>query len=862
MNSGDSLGSNMPIVIHYTRNQDGGYDTKKYRDNPKEFVIANVPDGVPFRIFIDEVGEDNDVTEDLEALDEDATFHIIEGAGGGALSGVMKVFQVILKPIAKLLTSGAPGSSSNLANSQAQSPNNSLTDRNNKPRPYERSYDICGTVQTIPNNLMTTYKVFNSSGRIIEYGYYDAGRGYLNIEASGVTDGDTKVQEITGSSVAIYDPYTSPNNTSTPKLLIGEPIDQGLFVTVESNEIDGIVLKAPNDVQADANTMEVSYNSSNQTGTVIGSDAAFDELFIVGDLAFFDEVRARRPGSDLDLTGYYPVVSVSESVLVVNVSSNTGQWSQVPSTEGVIGDEGRHQIGPVDPYEASLTDWVSINRIPVERLVVNVAAANGMYKDSGDAKQRAVVTVEMQYQLLDEYGEPYGSIYTKQGTISGRSADYTGVTIYANLPVKSTARVRMRRVTPLDLNFSGQVVDEVTYVNLYGQTIDKTPHYGNRTTVHSARKQTPRAAEVKQPQLRMIATEMVYKYLGDGVFDTVMTPNTQAIQSLIRLARDPIVGNLDLTVSNMDKLLAVQKEIEDYFGTSDAGKFCYTFDDQKSTMQDIINAISEAIFCTPFRRGRDIMLDFERPRIGPEMVFTHRSKTKASEKWTRTFNDPSTYDSLKFTYIDPDTNVKETITIPEDGGVNTETYDSKGIRNYRQAYWAAHRRHQKNTLKKISVEFTATEEGVFAIPSRPVSVVKGSRMAPQDGYIIAVNGLRLILSQPVSFVDGDDHSIILKKRDGSVQSITVTQGSNDREVVMSSVPQEAIYTENSELKTEFSFGNEARHNAQMILVNTVDPADDRTVKISGVNYEDDYYKYDGVSPYGRAFTDGFSNGFQ
>ncbi len=118
--------------------------------------------------------------------------------------------------------------------------------------------------------------------------------------------------------------------------------------------------------------------------------------------------------------------------------------------------------------------------------------------------------------------------------------------------------------------------------------------------------------------------------------------------------------------------------------------------------------------------GADILLDFEHPRMGPEMVFTHRSKAGTSEKWTRTFNDAQVFDSLKFSYIDPKTNVKETITIPETGGVKTETYDSKGIRNYKQAFWAAHR-HQKNILKKISVSFTATEEGI--LPFRIVPLV-------------------------------------------------------------------------------------------------------------------------------------------
>lgn len=849
----------MALILHYTRNEDGTFDRKRYNVPPMEYVVANIPDGVPVRIYRGEIGDDTDVTENFEALKEDDVFHIIEGAGGGGgFLGKLLDPLGVLKFVTKLISPSQKTPKTSLANQQAESPNNSLTDRNNKPRPYERSYDICGRVQTIPNDLMTTYKVFNDAGVVVEYSYYDAGRGHLDIKAEDITDGDTKVQEITGTSVAVYAPFTSPNNTNTPQLLVGDPINQNLYITIASNEVDGAVLKAQNGIRVNpSDTGEISLQGA--TGVVRDNtgNSAFSEILSVGDIAVFNLILVKDVAN---VSGSYTVTYVDDFEVRVAAGGMLSEWQKLPSGFAPLTQGTEAWISPSNTYDKSLTDWTTLNRLEVERVVANIAAANGMYKDNG-SKLRTSVTVELQYQLLDETGVPYGDVYSKQSVISGRSADYTGVAIYADLPMRSKVRVRARRVTDLDLSFEGTVVDEVSYINLYGQVRDTTPHYGNRTTVHSARKQTPRAAEIKQPQLRMVATEMVYKYLGNGVFDTVMTPNTQAIQSLIRLARDPVVGNLNLTTSNMDKLLATQNEIENYFGNAEAGQFCYTFDDYKMTMQDIISTIADAIFCTPYRKGQDILLDFERPRIGPEMVFTHRSKTTASEKWTRTFNDAQVYDSLKFSYIDPDTNVKETISIPAEGGVNTETYDSKGIRNYRQAYWAAYRRYQKNLLKKVTVSFTATEEGVFVLPGRAISVVKGSRVAPQDGYVVAVNGLTLTLSQPVTFTPGDDHSLILKKRDGGVQSVAVVPGSHDREVIMLSAPQEAIYTGNSALKTEFSFGNEARHNAQMILVSTVDPGDDRTVKITGINYEADFYKYDGVAPFGSGFSGGFSNGF-
>lgn len=853
----------MALINHYARNANGGFDHKRLYGNPMEFVIANIPDGVPFEIYIDEIGENNKVTEDFDALNEPGTFHIVEGAGGGGLDGVMKVLDPlgVINRINKIIFPSAKTPSSNLANGQSESPNNSLTDRNNKPRPYERTYDICGTVQSIPNDLMTTYKLYDASGSVIEYGYYDVGRGYLDTPASGITDGDTLLSEITGSSAAVYGPFNSPNS-GTPQTVVGGIPGENLFITVASNEVDGQVLKAPNDLQTNVGS-SCTADRLGTTGTLTDptGDSGFSDFLKVGDIAYLNRIFVTTPSGTFDLGGVYPVLAISEVDIKLDISGNLSPWSNLTGVTAVNPDD-RATVGPANAIEASFSSWTTISRIKPERIVANISADNGMYKDNGSrSKQSTYVVVEMQYQLIDDDGVPYGPMYTHQGSITGRSADFTGTSLIANLPTASAVRVRCRRVSDLDLNFNGQVVDEVKYVNLYGQIPDYTPNYGNRTTIHTARKQTPRAAAVKQPQIKLIVTEKVQKYLGNGVFDTAWTNNTQAVQSLIRLMRDPVVGNLQLSAANMDQLLAVQEEVEAYFGSALAGQFCYTFDNYNTTAQEIITTIAETIFCTSYRNGKNIILDFDRPRLGPEMVFTHRSKTPDAEKWTRQFSDKDAYDSVKYSYINPNTNIKETITIPEDGGVKTDTYDSKGVRNYNQAYWHAWRRYQKNTLNKVSVEFTATEEGIFAVPGRPISVVKGSRMAPYDGYVIGVNGLELTLSQPVEFTPGDDHSIILKKRDGSVQSVAVVPGGSARKVIMQSPPQEAIYTGNSSLKTEFSFGSEQRHNAQMMLVSTVDPGSDRTVKITAYNYHPDYYLYDGASPFGRAFSDGFSNGY-
>jgi len=846
----------LAIVEHYAL-RDGKFDIVRHNAQPMDFVVSNIPDGTPFRIYKDSVLIENDVTEDYDALQTDGVFYIIEGPGGGVTALFTGALSFVLKPIMRWLTPSVA-----TANVQAESANNRLTNRTNEARPYKRTYDICGEVECYPSNLMKDYTIYNSSGKAVEYGYFDVARGYVDTPADGIYDGDTLLSNISGSSAAVYEPYTSPNNGS-PTVLIGDAIAEPLFITVESNEVDGETLKAPNDQTYSLSSVSTVYLSGT-TGILTDSsgDNDFSETITDGDSVKLIEVVAVVSSVAILLSGTYTVTAVSDTALELDVSGNLAEWQKLITERTISLSNYTPKVTPADPKEASFSDWVTMSTIKQTRLVANVVAENGIYKTKdGSSKRKTSVTAEMQYQLLDDSGVPYGPYYTAQNTVAGRTASTRGASIIGDLPVASYCRARCRRVTNYDFSYDGTVVDEIKYEQLYGQIEDTTAHYGNRTTIHTARKQTIRATSLKSPKLSLMTTELVYKYLGNGVFDTERTTNTQAVQSLIRLMNDPEVGGLTLTTANMDALLSVQDEIETYFDNAVAGQFCYTFDDYTTTAQDIIGIIAEAVFCKSYRQGHSILLDFDRPRSGPSMVFTHRSKAPSGEKWSRTFNDRSSYDSLKFQYIDPDDNTTATISIPEDGGLNTETYTSKGVRNYQQAYWLAWRRYQRNTLARVSVEFNALEEGALAKIGRTISVVKGPRVAPYDGYVVAVDGLKLTLSQPVEFTDGLDHSILLKMRDGSVQSRGVTQGANNRQVVLDSALSEAVYVGNSALKTEFSFGSDDRHAAQHIVVSTVEPGKDRTVKITGYNYTDDYYLYDGVPAQFGGFSNGFSNGF-
>lgn len=842
----------MALINHFIKKSDGEFEKRStYCDTPAEYVVKNVPDGVPFKAYC----AGKDITDDVDAMLLDIDVDIIEGSGEAVLSPFSS-FNDPLGINRKIRDAILPEPEAQ--NRQAVSANNSLTNRNNEPRPYLRVYDVCGTVQSIPSDLMQSYNIYDASGKQYQYGYYYVARGYVDTPESGVLDGETPYNTISGSSAAFYHPFESPNNAS-PYLLIGDSIDEPLFITTRSNSVDGIELKAPNEFELNLIDAVVTCQLVGTVGSLIDATGSmgFDDLFKNGQSVTLENVKSGTAVLD----GIYTVIAVSSTDISFDVTSNLAQWQQIAGGSAPMDANNNAKVMPTDIDEAGYSDWVTIKAIKPSRIVANVVARQGMYrvKSGKTALKPSSATAQLQWQFLDDNGGPVGVITSYSKTLTDSTREEVGMSMFVDLPTQSAVRVRVRRSSDLDRDFDGSVSDALTYADLYGQVVDNAPEYGDMTTVHTKRKSTPQATAIKEPQLKVLATEMLYKYLGNGVFDTVRTPNTQAVQSLIRLVRDPLIGNIDMTVSSMDGLLAVQDEIETYFNAAEAGQFSYTFDDGNATTQDQCQDIAKAIFSKVYRDGNDIKLHFERPVSGPAMVFTHRSKV-GDEKWTRTFGSDAK-DSVEFTWTDPEANIRETIKIPENGGINPNKIDSKGVRNYQQAFWLANRARQRDLLQRVTVEFSATEEGIYVKSGEPISVVKGSRVASYDGYIVAQNGLVLTLSQEVVFTPGDDHTIQLKRRDGTVESIGVIAGANARTVQMLSAPTEAIYTGNSAVKTEFSFGNEARHLAQMIVPSTIDPQPNKSVKIKGTNYHPDLYLYDGVPPLGKAFDSGFDDGF-
>jgi hypothetical protein len=270
---------------------------------------------------------------------------------------------------------------------RASSPNNSLSSRTNQQRVNGRVADIFGTVEATPDLLAFPYVLYLNNQQV-EVGFMCLGRGAYDV--SRVRDGDTSIASISGSSAAIYAPYTSPNS-GVPQLQIGPAITDPVLSVVRLNDVNGATLKPTNvdrlqgednirfvypdtiqirggdnltDYFSDGDAINIAQaNISGEAGqTTLTADARFNsageiEFDTIDPRTYFNTTdpitvsNAGYAGDDgaggvlyVDLSGTYPIASLTGTKAILNdPASINSDWDK-------LGD-----------YPSDRTDYRSVN---------------------------------------------------------------------------------------------------------------------------------------------------------------------------------------------------------------------------------------------------------------------------------------------------------------------------------------------------------------------------------------------------------------------------------------------------------------------------------------------------------------------
>jgi len=811
------------------------------------WVLENKSKLVNFAVFDGQPSLETDITKDVQKLMATDGDYVVLNSPASASDVLFPFWSLSVRSIDYLAKQLIPTLPNNINRSQ-QSPNNALAGRTNEPRILQRIEDIFGTVRAYPSLLQPVYSKYINNTQY-EYSYMCVGRGWYDI--NDVRDGDSFVSDVDGAAAEFYNPFTSPNSGS-PFLTIGGGVGEPVRLVKKSNNVDGQTLQARNQfVLAETNNFDF-FTAADVSGTN-------DYIFDIPD-EFYGNVEAGDVISVVcyvsgtaSYNGSYTITSKGLSGITKFLELSTATW--VTST--------------VTPISATLTittgnpewtNWVTLKDADMTQIWINIIAQQGLYYQDNDGRYNLTVNYAIEYQQVAS-GVPTGTVYTTTGSLTGNAPDQVAKTIEITTGWTGATRVRVRRTSNHDFSFGGSVVDEIKYESLSAVSELSVTDFGNVTTVQTLTKATTRAITLKERKFNCIASRRIPTYNGtvfSGEFNddgsiasgTISATNNPP-DIIAAISKDKTIGNLDI-VNDVDMPQIYQTWYDNIHNESWTGgvenlEFSYTLDSDNISFEETVRMIADACFCLAYRQNGKIRFSFDGLQTASTALFTHRNKKPASDVISRKFASDDQYDGVEFVYNDSESDAQETIKLPLDlSATNYKKIELAGVRNYTQAWYRANREYNKLLLQRVSIETETTNDGRLLLPNQRIDIVDNTRFDSQDGEVIAQDGLILTLSRNVTFGVGT-HSILLIKRDGSLESISVTAGASANKVVLAYAPSEAINTVNGGdvgVRTIFSFGADSAEGANSYLVQEVNISDNSYVKVTAINYDAGYYAAD------------------
>lgn len=573
--------------------------------------------------------------------------------------------------------------------------------------------------------------------------------------------------------------------------------------------------------------------------------------------------RINRNGRDVPVTGTYIISAITaESITLTDAGLVNQQWAFAYNSGDYMPPAGTSPRSAV--ITISLNDvpanWIGPFDVPFEgqtNFIANFVSTGGLYKDDGTVQTAMDVVLQVEYTPISAAGAVLGPARLYTSTIEGSAFTQSrrALTVKAqfDLPASPNARFRARRITLRDTGFSGQVVDDIQWKDLYVTAPVTQDHFGNVTTVQTITVATKGALSLKSRKLNMRVTrilpileaELSAPYYSFGT----PAPTKDFADILAAICLDEKIGARQESELNLPNFRTISDEIRTYFNRESPRRFSYTFDDFNTSFEEMATAVSEACFCVLYRRGNVFNLAFERLRTNSSLLFNHRNKLPKSEKRTINFGIDGNYDGIEYEYVDPVDSAPQTIYLPADGSaVRPRPIKSVGVRSRTQATLQANRIWNKMLYKRTSVEFTATHEAELLLRNDRILVANNVRQHTMDGEVRSLDEGTLILetSQPVDLDVAFDWLIFLQAVDGTVQSVECSQGADEYHVILTSMPTGAysLNPANYAVTTYVIVPATDNDSGLAFLMQEREYDSPFTSKVMAINYDPRYYSGD------------------
>ncbi len=779
----------------------------------------------------------------------------------------------------------------NQNSSAAPSPNNALAARTNKQRLGGRIPDIFGTVYSVPDLTAVTYSVYIDH-KEVEMSAYRVGRGKYDVKEA--YDDTTPISQVFGSSVLVFDPDTTFDDTPAFQFGSAFTADEAEWsrkVAKRYTSVNGQTLQAPDSYL----TVATIFKNPNIIET--SSNADFRNNFAVGDTILIEgadnlaSANGVTEGVEPDVTdvtytlnGQYEILTVTEKQITLsNPAAVNSDWQTL--TDNVDLTVESDAVTLSTETDTFWQGWHYTDLKEHEGAYVNITAPNGLYDGEPSGRWRALrLYGAIESEIVDINNNPIANtLVTQQFSIQSpnsegltfepksvgglgdsvvvdRSYD-VATTDSSDNKIRSTAnktvvidnpnfgkgkrlRFRIARTSNVVTDSSGGIVDELKIKDFYGiRSMVASDYMPGTTNVLGKTLGTEGALSLKERKLRLL----VQRYVTDATSGLLKLSN-RADDIYRHVATDPKIGNLQLSQVDIAQIKTEVDAQLSYFGTDKCSEFCYTFDDNNLSAEETMQLIGKAVFSQAKRQGNKIMLDFE--RVVPASVAVFNSHNILPDTFTasESLGIANDYDGVTVEYTDPIDDATVTLSYPNDNLINPHKDELIGVRNKVQAHIHMMRLYNKDRHAYKTCEFTAGDESNIVVRTNRITVADQLRANIQQGSVESIEtvGSDIVLhtTDPVIIEPSVPHTLFIQTINNGVEAIEVT-ARDDYSVILARLPSGEIsqYGVDS-VAPVYQIVTEEDKYRDAYLVSQKDPSEAMTNKLICTNYDDRYYQND------------------
>ena len=805
-------------------------------------------------------------------------YAVVKPMGVGAYIAFLVVSTLVSLAVAFLMPIPDLGSIGN----QPPSPNNALASRTNSQRLGGRVPDIYGQVWSVPDLIAPTYSAYIDN-REIEFSYMCVGRGRFNVTQA--LDDTTPINQVFGSSVMVFDPDDSLNDT--PDFLFGSAL------TPDEAALSRLTVKRYTSVNGQIMPPKDNYLTLDKAvfragGIIEQSGFNFVSQFSLGDALTIVQTNPTESANGIDdgetppvvikysLSGAYVISAISETTITLDSPSAVNTDWQLLADNADYTVETEATIST--QREAQWQGWFYTASKDHDRALINIRAPSGLYIAGRNKFEPIGLDFEIESEIVDVTNNPiegtlervtrtiYGAKYHEYATNGGagtfrdgnhwwsgarvtddgvaQSAGATFEVPNTHMEVGKRLRFRVRRKhNRKEPKNEYTTVQEIRIADFYGarlMTADDAPL--GVTTVYTKTLATEGALSLKERKLRLL----VQKYVIDATTGTAVLSN-RADDIIRDIATDPKIGSLQLSQIN---IMQIKDEIDAqiaYFGTDKCSQFCYTFDDNNLSAEETLQTVSKAVFGQAKRQGNKIMLDFERLVPGSAAIFNSHNILPDTFTSAQSLGISNDWDGVEVEYVDPVDDAIVTITYPSDALTNPHKDKLIGVRNKVQAHMHMMRMYNKDRYAYKTCDFVAGDESNIVVRTNRITVADQLRADVQQGSVdsIEVIGSDIVLhtTDPVSIEPSDAYTLFIQTINNGVEAIAVT-ARDDYSVILSRLPSGEISGADNVVQAVYQIVNDSDGDRDAYLVAQKEPSEGMTNKLLCTNYDDRYYSND------------------